>query len=131
MWKLAQNRFKGAMHRLDDWPTQQHLWTIALAIYGDDAAQARRWLRPLLRWLERQQNGAIDVIEPIELMRDSLARPTAKQKKTPQDETNHLADNKKRMDNKRGKRLGQPNGPGAVKSTCGQFQLRFKRTGQF
>jgi len=131
IWKLAQNRFKYAMHRVDYWHVQQHLWTIAREIYGDDPAQAKRWLRPLLCWLERRQNGALDVIESLEQIRDSLARLTAKQKETLQDEIDYLTDNKDRMDYKTGKRLGQPNGSGAVESTCGQYQLRFKRTGQF
>jgi hypothetical protein len=131
IWKLAQNRFKDALHRVDYWHIQQHLWTIARELYGDDTAEARRWLHPLLRWLERRQNGALDVIESLEQMRDSLTRLTSKQKETLQDEIDYLSDNKDRMDYKRGKMLGQPNGSGAVESTCGQYQLRFKRTGQF
>jgi hypothetical protein len=131
IWKLAQNRFKDALHRVDYWHVQQHLWTIARELYGEDTVEARRWLNPLLRWLERRQNGALDVIESLERIRDNLTRLTAKQRETLQDQIDYLTDNKDRMDYKRGKSLGQPNGSGAVESTCGQYQLRFKRTGQF
>jgi hypothetical protein len=131
IWKLAQNRFKDAMHRVDYWHIQEHLWTVARDIYGADAPEAGQWIQPLLQWLERRQNGALDVIESLEEMRDTLTHLTAKQKKTLQAEIDYLTDNKDRMDYKRGKMLGQPNGSGAVESTCCQYQVRFKRTGQF
>jgi hypothetical protein len=131
IWKLAQNRFKDACHRVDLWHIHQHLWTVAHAVYGQDSPEARDWIRPLLHWLERRQNGALDVIERLEQMRHTLAALTATQQQTLQREINYLKDNQERMDYKNGKALGQPLGSGAIESTCAQYQRRFKRTGQF
>jgi DNA-binding MarR family transcriptional regulator len=86
---------------------------------------------PLLRWLERRQNGALDVIQSLEQLRRTLVHLTDKQQETLQREIDYLTDNKDRMDYKNAKALGQPLGSGAVESTCSQYQRRFKRTGQF
>lgn len=131
IWNLAQNRFKDACHRVDLWHVHEHLWTVARTVYGEGSQEARAWIRPLLSWLERRQNGALDVIESLEQMRSTLADLTAKQQETLQREIDYLTDNKDRMDYKNAKDLGQPLGSGAVESTCSQYQRRFKRTGQF
>jgi hypothetical protein len=131
IWNLAQNRFKDACHRVDLWHIHEHLWAVAHTVYGEDSQDARDWIRPLLRWLEQRQNGALDVIHSLEEMRDTLVALTAKQQETLQQEIDYLKDNQDRMDYKKGKALGQPIGSGAIESTCAQYQRRFKRTGQF
>lgn len=131
IWNLAQNRFKDACHRVDLWHVHEHLWTVARTVYGEDSQEAREWLRPLLRWLERRQNGALDVIESIQQLRSTLVNLTAKQQEILDREIDYLTDNKGRMDYKKAKALGQPLGSGAIESTCSQYQRRFKRTGQF
>lgn len=131
IWNLAQNRFQDACQRVDIWHIHEHLWTVARAVYGEDSQEARDWIRPLLRWLERRQHGALDVIASLVQMRSTLAGLTAKQHKTLEREIDYLTDNKDRMDYKKANALGQPLGSGAVESTCSQYQRRFKRTGQF
>jgi hypothetical protein len=131
IWNLAQNRFQDACHRVDLWHVHEHLWTVARTLYGEDSPEAREWIRPLLSWLERRQHGALDVIESLSQLRNTLAHLTAKQQETLQREIAYLTDNKDRMDYKNAQALGQPLGSGAVESTCSQYQRRFKRTGQF
>jgi hypothetical protein len=131
IWILAQSRFKDASHRVDLWHVHEHLWTVARTVYGEDSQEAREWLRPLLRWLERRQDGALDVIECIQQLRSALVNLTTKQQETLDREIDYLTDNQERMDYKKAKALGQPLGSGAIESTCSQYQRRFKRTGQF
>ena len=43
----------------------------------------------------------------------------------------YLESNQHRMDYAAARRAGEPEGSGAMESTCRQYQCRFKRTGQF
>lgn len=131
IWNLAQNRFSSATHRLDLWHLKQHLWSVAHDIFGHDSKDADAWIRPLLRCIERRKNGALDVINELQQLRTTLKHLTTDQQKTLQREINYINDNKDRMDYKTAAALGQPLGSGAIESTCGQYQRRFKRTGQF
>jgi hypothetical protein len=131
IWNLAQNRFKDAMHRVDNWHVKEHLWTVARELYGEGTMETRQWIQPLLRWLDRRQDGALDVIEHLEELCATLDHLTSGQQETLEREINYLKDNRHRMDYKKAKALGQPIGSGAIESTCSQYQRRFKRTGQF
>ena len=46
-------------------------------------------------------------------------------------ELNYLQANRDRMDYGTAHQRGEPMGSGAMESTCRQYQVRFKRTGQF
>jgi len=130
IWNLAQNRFKDAIHRVDYYHVCEHLWTVAHDLYGQ-TPEARRWVLPLLRWLKRRQDGALDVIHTLHQIRGNLQDLTAKQQETLDREIGYFEGHKDRMDYKNGKAVDQPLGSGAIESTCSQYQCRFKRTGQF
>ena len=93
--------------------------------------EARQWVEPLLRWLKRRKDGALDVINTLQQIRAELDNLTAKQQETLDREIGYFEDHKDRMDYKNAKALDQPLGSGAIESTCSQYQCRFKRTGQF
>ena len=131
IWNLAADRFKDAMHRVDAYHVKGHLWTLAHELYGQGSAEAESWIRPLLRYLDRRQDGALDVIESLEALRDTVVKMTCHQREAVKRELAYFRQNKDRMDYKKGKSLGQPIGSGAVESTCAQYQRRFKITGQF
>ena len=130
IWNLAQNRFKDATHRVDYYHVCEHLWTVAHDLYGQ-TPQARQWVLPMLRWLKRRKDGALDVINALQEIRADLEKLSAKQQETLDLEIGYFEGHKDRMDYKNGKVLDQPIGSGAIESTCSQYQCRFKRTGQF
>jgi len=131
IWNLAENRFKDATHRLDLWHATEHLWTVANDLYGHGTPEARQWAQQRIAWLKRRKDGALDVISSLNEIRTSLVELTSKQRETLDREIGYFDSHKDRMDYKNGKALDQPLGSGAIESTCGQYQCRFKRTGQF
>lgn len=131
IWNIADDRFKSAKQRVDLHHVQEHLWSLADAIYGRSTVEANQWIRPLLSWLERRQDGALDVLHGLEGMKHTLPRLTQKQAEAIDREIHYFKEHQNRMDYKAGKKLGQPVGSGAIESTCSQYQRRFKLTGQF
>ena len=47
IWKLVADRFAGARQRLDPWHALEHLWAVAHALYPQDEAAAKAWIKPL------------------------------------------------------------------------------------
>ena len=131
IWNIANDRFKDAMQRVDLHHVQEHLWNLANEVYGSGKAEAREWVRPLLSWLERRKEGALDVINSLEDLKVTLKNLTKEQVTAIDREIGYFKEHKNRMDYKTGKALGQPVGSGAIESTCSQYQRRFKLTGQF
>lgn len=131
IWNIADDRFKGAMQRVDLHHVQGHLWHLADEIYGSGTEEARAWIRPLLSWLERRKEGALDVINGLEGMKTTMKDRTKEQREAIEREINYFKEHQHGMDYKTGKALGQPVGSGAIESTCSQYQRRFKLTGQF
>jgi len=131
IWNLAEDRYKDATHRVDFYHVSEHLWTVARDLYGQGTPEARQWVQPLLRWLKRRKDGALDVINTLQQIRAELDNLTAKQQETLDREIGYFEGHKDRMDYKNAKALDQPLGSGAIESTCSQYQCRFKRTGQF
>lgn len=131
IWNIAQNRFKEATHRVDFWHVSEHLWTVARDLYGKGTPEARQWVQPLLRWLKRHKDGALDVIDTLQDIRTNLDSLTDKQCEILDRELGYFDTHKDHMDYKNAKALDQPLGSGAMESTCAQYQCRFKRTGQF
>lgn len=130
IWNIASDRFKGARQRVDLYHVKEHLWTLAKELFGD-TPKAKEWVTPFLGWLERRQDGALDIIQGLEGLRATLDQFTSSQQEALEREIGYFEEHKNRMDYKTGKSLGQPVGSGAVESTCSQFQRRFKLPGQF
>ena len=124
IWNLAEARFRGAMQRVDLHHVQEHLWDLAHELHGKGSVAAQTWV-------QRRQGGALDVIDSLKQLHQTLESLTRRQRKAIRREIGYLEDHKNRMDYKAGKALGQPVGSGAIESTCSQYQRRFKLTGQF
>jgi hypothetical protein len=131
IWNIVEDRFKGAMQRVDLHHVQEHLWGLANEIYGSGTVAAREWVQPLISWLDRRKEGALDVISSLEEMKLTGKNRTKEQHKAIDLEINYFKEHQHRMNYKAGKALGQPVGSGAIESTCSQYQRRFKLTGQF
>lgn len=126
IWNLAGDRFPGARQRVDFYHVSQHLWSVAHTLHPDDAPAARAWVQPLLDKL--QADASCEVITELEQLRERVegaARATVER------ETAYLQTHRERLDYVTAKKKGEPLGSGAMESTCRQYQVRFKRTGQF
>ncbi len=131
IWNLADNIFYGATQRIDLWHVHEHLWDIANELYGQGSEEAKQWVRPLLNHLKKRKDGALDVIENLQQLRENLNPLTKKQTEHLEKQIAYLTNHQDRMDYKEAAACNQPLGSGAIESTCAQYQCRFKRTGQF
>ena len=127
IWRLADDRFKDARQRLDFYHAVQHLAAVGRALFGEDQAKLKGWLRPLVQQLKNQ--SAIKVVERLEAILTEM--PTGAAAEAVQKEVNYFHEHQNRMDYRAGRRRGEPIGSGAIESTCRQTQCRFKRPGQY
>lgn len=131
IWNLADDRFKGAKQRVDLFHVKEHLYGLAGTLYGKGTEQARQWLRPLLGFLDRRKDGALDVLHQLKELRLSPKPTTPDQQKALEGEIGYFTTHQARMDYKQAKANGEPVGSGVVESTARQYQTRFKCTGQY
>jgi len=127
IWRLADDRFPQARQRLDFYHAVQHLAAVGRALFGEDQAKLKAWLKPLVKQLKNQ--SAIKVIGQLE---EALAQlPASPAAEAVRKEVNYFHEHQDRMDYRAGRRRGEPIGSGPVEATCRQNQCRFKRPGQF
>ncbi len=126
IWNLVSDRFEKAVQRLDLFHGKEHLWTVAHALYPQDDAAARAWIKPLLKDLECDR--ASKVITTLESLAQGLWGST---RELVNKQINYFGSNLHRLKYKEGRKRGEPLGSGAIESTCRQYQCRFKRPGQF
>ena len=78
-----------------------------------------------------QENGATHLLDTLkDLLRTKDQMMPAQREKLAK-EIGYFATHAHRMDYAQGKRRQQLLGSGAIESTCRQYQVRFKRAGQF
>ena len=131
IWNLAADRFKEAKQRVDLYHVKEHLHELARTLYGQGTPEAQQWLQPLLRFLDRRNEGALDVLHELEDLRQRLKNLTVFQQEALSKEIGYFTTHHQRMDYKQAKAQGEPVGSGVVGSTGRQYQTRFKCTGQF
>lgn len=131
IWNLAQDRFKDAKQRVDLFHVKEHLHELARSLHGPGTPEAKAWLAPLLGFLDRRNDGALDVLHCLEQLRLSSRPLTAAQQEALDKEIGYFTTHQKRMDYKQARAKGEPVGSGAIESTARQYQTRFKCTGQY
>ncbi|MPN02091.1 hypothetical protein SDC9_149304 [bioreactor metagenome] len=99
---------------------------MANELHGKGTAQARQWVKPLLKQIRNDQ--VAKVITQLAELKPRLAESAAK---VAQDTIDYYQKNEKRMKYKQGRNRKEPLGSGAIESTCRQLQCRMKRCGQF
>ncbi len=127
IWRLADDRFGAARQRLDFYHAVQHLAAVGRALFGEDRAKLKSWLRPLARQLKQQ--SSVKVVAQLEEILAQL--PAGTTAETVKKEVNYFHEHRDRMDYRAARLRGEPIGSGAVESTCRQYQCRFKRPGQY
>jgi hypothetical protein len=83
-------------------------------------------VEPLLKKLKRGQ--AVALLNDLRALAKRLHR---KRRLAVEAEIAYLQTHQQRMDYAAARRAGEPQGSGAIESTCRQYQCRFKRPGQF
>lgn len=127
IWRLADDRWPQARQRLDFYHAVQHLAAVGRALFGEDKAKLKAWLKPLVQQLKHE--SALKVIRQLEEILVGL--PGGAVGDTVAREVDYFHAHQGRMDYRAGRRAGEPIGSGPVEATCRQYQCRFKRTGQF
>ena len=127
IWNLAADRFPWARGTLDFYHASQHLWAVAHALFGEDEIKSKRWVLPLLHQLRHGEHGR--VIKRLE----NLNRKHAQSEFADllRREWNYFETHRDHLDYQTKAERGEPIGSGAVESLCKQYQIRFKRPGQF
>ena len=127
IWRLADDRWPQARQRLDFYHAVQHLAAVGRALFGEDKARLKAWLKPLARQLKNESS-----LKVIRQWEEALAAmPAGPAAQAVAKEVNYFQQHKNRMDYRAGQRAGEPIGSGPVEATCRQAQCRFKRPGQF
>lgn len=127
IWRLADDRFPQARQRLDFYHAVQHQAAVGRAVFGEDKARLKAWLRPLVRQLKNQ--SAVRVIRQLEALQAGL--PAGAASAAVAREVNCFHEHQERMNYRAERPAHEPIGSGAVEATCRQMQCRFKRPGQF
>ncbi len=127
IWNIVQDRFSEARGTLDFYHASSHLWSIAHHIFGEGSEEARHWVEPLLHDLRHGREAHVlktlsdwsDITEELALHADV------------ERERNYFESHRDHLDYEAKSERGEPIGSGAMESACKQYQLRFKRPGQF
>jgi len=129
IWNLAAERFSHATELLDFYHASEHLWTVAKALYGEGAPEAKQWVEPLLH--ELRHDGEAGVLNTLEELSEMLGELDEDRAGTVERNQRYFHEHRDRLHYAEAERRGCPVGSGAMESTCAQLQGRFKRTGQF
>jgi hypothetical protein len=127
IWHAATDRFPGAIQRLDLYHANAYLWAVANELHGQGTAQARAWVKPLLKQV--REDRTVKVITQLEELNATL---TAAKSRAIVDKTLvYYKNNQARMNYVDATKRNEPKGSGAIESVCRQIQCRVKRCGQF
>jgi hypothetical protein len=124
IWKVAQDRWAGAVEVLDFYHASQHVWALGEAVYGD-RVKAAPWVEAQLHQLRHgRQKKVLATIAQLTVRRSKRGKVIGR-------EQNYFSEHAHRLNYQAVARRGWPIGSGAVESACLQRQGRFKRSGQF
>ena len=127
IWNVPAQRFAQAAGTLDFYHASEHLWTVAHALFGEGSEQARQWARPLLHRLRHaEQERVLKTLADLAQMARELPVGAVVAR-----EAHYFESHRQHVAYEAKARRGEPIGSGAMESACKQYQLRFKRPGQF
>ncbi len=127
IWNIAADRFSWAEGTLDFYHASEHLWAVANAMFGEGSEEARLWAEPLLHQL--RHGGEARVLKTLgDLAAMARELPIAD---TLRREARYFESHRQHLGYEAKAVRGEPIGSGAMESACKQYQLRFKRPGQF
>ena len=127
IWNIFKDRFSSARGTLDFYHASSHLWAVANSMFGEGSEEARRWVHPLLKNLRHSRED--HVLKTLSDLSD-ITRELSLQADVER-ERNYFESHRDHLDYEAKSKRGDPIGSGAMESACKQYQLRFKRPGQF
>jgi hypothetical protein len=127
IWNIVADRFSWAGATLDFYHVSQHLWAVGHALFGEGSPQAREWVEPLLHRLRHGEHERVvkTLLDLAQMGRELEIAPVLER------EAAYLDGHRGHLDYQAKAERGEPIGSGAMESACKQYQLRFKRPGQF
>jgi hypothetical protein len=128
IWNIAQDRFSWAdTLTLDFYHAVAHLWTVGNALFGEGSEAARVWVEGLRHKLRHgQHKRVVKTLADLAQMGQELEIAAVLER-----EAAYFGAHAGHLDYAAKARRGEPIGSGAMESACKQYQLRFKRPGQF
>jgi len=129
IWKIKEDRFPQAQGGLDFYHASEHLWAVAHDYFGEGSEQAQAWVEPLLHQLKH--GGEAGVLQNLDDLLKLCEETHSAASETVRRKVGYFQEHKDHIHYQLLASQGCPIGSGAVESTCGQLQDRFKRTGQF
>jgi len=129
IWKIKEDRFPDAQGGVDFYHASEHLWAVAHDYFGEGSEEARAWVEPLLHQLKH--GGEAGVLRTLDDLLALCEETHSVACETVRREVGYFQEHKDHIHYPLLASEGCPIGSGAVESTCGQLQDRFKRTGQF
>lgn len=127
IWNIARDRFSYAKGVLDFYHASSHLWNVANHLFGEETEEARAWVTPLIRQLRNGEHER--VLKTLsDLTHISRELPMRKEIEK---ESLYFEKHRDHINYEETKDRDEPIGSGAVESACKQYQMRFKRPGQF
>lgn len=124
IWHLADEHFGTRIEIVDCYHASEHLWNVARALFGAEAAQTAAWAQAQTATLREHGGTAV-----VPILADLVA-PTDAAATVLRTEQGYFRTNAARMDYPRYRALGLPCGSGAVESAAKHLvQHRMKRPG--
>ena len=131
IWNVADEHFPGSIGKLDFYYASEHVWSLARALWGDDAEKTRQWAIPLLSGLKHR--GGEELQSALEALQKTAEAEkwSGEKRETLDKEASYFRKHASRLDYPEAKRNGVPLGSGSMESACSQIQGRFKGSGKF
>ena len=127
IWNIAKDRFTYAKGVLDFYHASSHLWSVANQLFGEGTQEARTWVAPLIHQLRHgEHDRVLKTLSDLSYVTREL--PIGKEIER---ENRYFENHRDHVNYEETKNREEPIGSGAVESACKQYQMRFKRPGQF
>lgn len=128
LWELAEDRFAEAIKTLDFHHARDHLWALAHELHGKDTPEAKAWVQPLLRSLQKGKEAR--VVQRLEELLQTQSERTPQSQEVVEREVNYFVNHRDHLHYQAMEKAGAPRGSGAVESLGKQLQRRLRGCGQ-
>jgi hypothetical protein len=128
IWNILSDRLSWVdSATLDFYHGTGHLWTVGHALFGEGSEQAALWVNDLRHKLRHGEHERVvkTLADLAQMGRELEIAPLLER------EAAYFAAHHDHLDYEAKAGRGEPIGSGAMESACKQYQLRFKRPGQF
>ncbi|HEU5380524.1 MAG TPA: ISKra4 family transposase [Ktedonobacteraceae bacterium] len=127
IWRLVEEHFPGAVQIVDLYHAKEHIWNVAVAVFGHGHPNAVGWATRACDWLV---HGKIDRLVQAIAALPPIAPPVGQSKSVPEQAMGYFATNAHRMQYPAFRAQGMQIGSGIAEATCKTVvSTRTKRSG--